>query len=484
MEVRFKYRTAIYILSSIVVLSALTITCNIFGISVWFDHLIDINYFELLSGQIANTLIVLSLTSVLSSDFGQAYWVDIKESKLVTPFWGCFIGITVYLLTALVFSVCAYAAGIHSGIVVSAVFATVLLIVLTFKMISIYFGKEELKKQLSVEYKHKMILYHNSYVSDYLRKLQEYLKEVEEKEFSGKGRYISKLKKEIQSIETGLNSDDERIADASRKNHLEKYFKCLEDVKTIDLKIIEYTKNAISNNVTEVVKENIGLLTECQNYYTFLNLLEELFDWDEKYACVTLSELSKKNRAWIVKEKMNFFKKYALNKLITQSGKLDAIQNLLLIYDPSNLGMSKLEPQINDILDRQHELREKEDEQLSNELLSILQNASTKDFRMYYLPIRETCTAYDEGKYEIVNKYLTVILENYHQELRYIRIRSGITNIGRPMEFTFSYVTEEEKLMIDQLIEKDRNNHYISEMDKTVLSNMDTVSINNDTFIV
>ena len=86
MEVRFKYRTAIYILSSIVVLSALTITCNILGISVWFDHLIDINYFELLSGQIANTLIVLSLTSVLSSDFGQAYWIDIKDSKLVTPF--------------------------------------------------------------------------------------------------------------------------------------------------------------------------------------------------------------------------------------------------------------------------------------------------------------------------------------------------------------------------------------------------------------
>lgn len=45
---------------------------------------------------------------------------------------------------------------------------------------------------------------------------------------------------------------------------------------------------------TGVVRENIELLVECENYDTFFNLIEELFEWDEKYTCKTLLELSKK----------------------------------------------------------------------------------------------------------------------------------------------------------------------------------------------
>jgi hypothetical protein len=88
-----------------------------------------------------------------------------------------------------------------------------------------------------------------------------------------------------------------------------------------------------------VVRENIELLVECENYNTFFELLEELFDWDEKYACRTLLDLSRKNKAWIIKDRMNFFKQYALGKLISSSGKLDALHNLLMIYDTTNLGM-------------------------------------------------------------------------------------------------------------------------------------------------
>ena len=87
--------------------------------------------------------------------------------------------------------------GCDAGVVVSAVFSTGLLIILTFKMISIYFGKEELKKQLLVEYKHMLILKNSSYVSDYHRRLEKYLEEVEGKEFLGKSRYVKKIKKEI-----------------------------------------------------------------------------------------------------------------------------------------------------------------------------------------------------------------------------------------------------------------------------------------------
>ena len=508
MTIQFRFRTCIYIVTTVVVLSAITVLCHLTGIAAAFDHFYSINYFDLLLGQIANTLIVLSLTSVLSSNFGQAYWVDIKESKLITPFWGCFVGITVYLLTALIFSLVSYALGVYAGLVVSAVVATILLIVLTFKMISIYFGKEELKKQLRVEYRHMLVLNNAPYVSDYLRRLKSFLEEVDRMEFLGKGRYIRKIKKEIQTIETGLDTNDERTVSFTHKKHIENHFNCMEKVKSFDSKIVEYTQNAINSNDSEIVRENIDLLVGCENYKTFLSLLEELFDWDEEYTCRILREVDKQNGARVIGEKISFFKKYALNKLITQSGKLDAIQYFLRIYDTSNLGMSELQSETKHIRERCIELVKlrtennktiseanieeirkaaaidrkyrREYEQLKNELLDILQNASTKDFRMYYFPIREACAAYDEGKYEVVNKYVTVMIDNYRQETAFITAMSGINEIDSPMEFSFSYVTDDEKIMINQLIEKDKSNHYISEKDKALLSKMDSVTIKNN----
>lgn len=507
MNVHFKFRTGIYVLVSLVGLMLITMVCYLTGVNHFFESFLDFSYFDLLMGQIANTLIVLSLTSVLSADFGQVYWVDIKDSKLVTPFWGCFIGITVYLLTALIFSGAAYVTGFYAGIVVSATLATIWLIILTFKMISIYFGKEELKKPLVVEYKRMLILSNTSYVSDYLRRLEKYLTEIEGKTFSGKNRYIKKLKKEIQNIKQGLFSGNEQLVDAAHKEHIDKFVKCQDELREIDIKIEEYTKNAMNNNVTEVVRENIELLVECENYHTFFNLIEELFDWDEKYTCKMLRDLSKKNMDWVIKDKMNFFKQYALQKLIVQSGKLDAIQNLLLIYDVTNLGMKNLESRIKVITGKAHELKAKEiqmdreldasedfracmrsqreakklmkqeEEQLKNELVSILEGASAKDLRSFYVPIREANIAYDEGKYEIVNRYVTVILANYQQDVQCIQVFSGLLDMSARGEVTFSYVTEEELSMIRQLIEKDKINQTIPKYAKEILAQMNQVTI-------
>lgn len=40
------------------------------------------------------------------------------------------------------------------------------------------------------------------------------------------------------------------------------------------------------------------------------------------------------------------------------------------------------------------------------------------------------------------------------------------------MEFTFYYVTDEERVIIEHLIEKDKNNSVISEKDKALLVGM------------
>lgn len=148
MKLKLQFRTVIYIATSIITITLISTILKKCDAEIVLNNLLDINYFDLLLGQIANTLIVLSLTSVLSSDFGKAYWVDIKNTKLVYPFWGCFIGITVYLLTSMIYSILCFIVNFKIGLVVSAIFSTILLVILTFKMISVYFGKDEIKKQL------------------------------------------------------------------------------------------------------------------------------------------------------------------------------------------------------------------------------------------------------------------------------------------------------------------------------------------------
>ena len=81
MEIHLKSRTVKYVSITIAFLLVASFLLYLFNIDKAIESLREINYFDLLLGQIANTLIVLSLTSVLSSNFGQAYWVDIKKQS-------------------------------------------------------------------------------------------------------------------------------------------------------------------------------------------------------------------------------------------------------------------------------------------------------------------------------------------------------------------------------------------------------------------
>lgn len=491
MNAKIRFRTAIYIGVTLFVLTAVSLLCAFAGVTVMLNNLLDISYFDVLTGQIANTLIVLSLTSVLSDNFGQAYWMDIKECKLITPFWGCFVGITVYLLTALLFSVVSYGLDFRCGLIVSAVASTCLLVTLTFKMISIYFGKETLKKQLRMDYRKMMILDRSPYYTDYLRRLETLLKECEAEQFPKKNRFVKKIRKELKASKEKLNAGEKAVVDKAYEDHRSVYEQGMKHLEQTDTKIIEYTKNAIACNDTEVIRENIELLVETENYRTFFELLEPVFDWDANYALDMLRELSRKNAAWIIKDQMPFFMKYALQELISKSGKLDVIQKLLRMYDPSNLGMRKLAEEFREIGDAAlalsqqeqrslaelekryagnqdeqqfllecHQLRnsvKEDDERLARKLEGLLATATTKDLRSYYLPIEEICIAYEEGKYSIANRYIEVILASAEKDLRLIKFNTNMKSIKKEMEFTFSYVTQQEIAMIQRLIKRDEH---------------------------
>lgn len=112
----------------------------------------NFNEFDLLLAQISNTFIVLSLTSVLSTSMGTIYWVDIKEEKLVSPVLTCFYALTVYLLTSMVISACAYVFRDNCGSCISFLMSVLCLIILTYSMIDAYFNRERLKKKYRWEY--------------------------------------------------------------------------------------------------------------------------------------------------------------------------------------------------------------------------------------------------------------------------------------------------------------------------------------------
>lgn len=513
MKIKFRNRIIIYIFIALFVLLGVSLLCEYLNVEIWFDRLLGLRYFDVLTSQIANTLIVLSLTSILSANFGQAYWIEIKEAKLVTPFWGCFIGITVYLLTGLIYSIASYAVGFKTGIIVSAAASTMLLVVLTFQMLSIYFGKEELKKQLRMEYKKLVILTRSAYASDYLRRLQQHLEIAKNEEFPKKRKILVSTRREICRLNDKLHSNDPISIEKCHKEHLNHYFdgkKCLEE---IDNKIIGFTQNAINNNDMEVVRENIELLVETENFNTFFDLLEDLFDWNAYYAIEMLSQLSKKNKSWIIRNRMRFFKKYALQKLVCESGRLDAIQKLLQMYDPSNLGMKDIKDKLCTIgkealllkaketksievlnekmstnedmesaLLKYQEMCESiktEDWKLAEQLNRLLCSLNTKDWRSFYIPIEEACIAYEEKKYAEANRYVEVIVANFDQDMIWIKSATEMNKLKTEIVFTFSYVTPDEEKMIHQLIRWDEKLGVIPTHYKGKLLEMAIVQLDN-----
>ena len=345
------------------------------------------------------------------------------------------------------------------------------------------------------------------YVSDYLykiKKLEKELRECASPENEGLGQA---LQTEIRELEQKLNSGDEKLVDEAHKEYIKRSVDAHETLKNIDIKLEEYTKNAIKNNDSDVIIENIELLVSAENDITLFRLMEDLFSWDERYCCKVLRQVNERGTNFIINREMHFFKQFALQKLIEGSGKLSAIQFLLSIYDQSNLGMKNIREDLKRIDSERRKLRDKELElnkvmlshedigegyrqvkqenkqleeekkALEREILALLSSCTTKDLRSYYLPLEECYRAYEEGKYEIANKYITVILECFRLDLDSIRFDTGIMDIHSDRAIIFSYFTEEEFWIVERLIEEDKLKSVLSEKDKKALLSMKEIKL-------
>ena len=188
------------------------------------------------------------------------------------------------------------------------------------------------------------------------------------------------------------------------------------------------------------------------------------------------------------------------------SGKLSAMQFLLSIYDPSNLGMKNIREDLKRIDSERQRLRSKELElnkvmlgcedigegyrkvkrenkqleeekkALEEEILTLLGDCATKDLRSYYLPLEECYRAYEEEKYEIANKYITVILECFRVDIDLIRFDTGIMDMP-DSSIVFSYFTEEEYSIVERLIEQDKLKAVLSEVSKKALLSMKEIKL-------
>lgn len=173
---------------------------------------------------------------MLSENFGQIYWEDIKQLKLVEPFFGCFIGLTVYLLTAMVFSIVSYVCSFFCGVLVSFACSAVLLIVLTFKMISIYFGREPMKQTLYLAYRIQSIWARRTDLSICLPELKALAGE-----YGGRHGTLAqqKMLRQLAGSIGALESLPPQEAAQYRKD---KQASAVQWLKPVDGKLLEYTK--------------------------------------------------------------------------------------------------------------------------------------------------------------------------------------------------------------------------------------------------
>lgn len=102
--------------------------------------------------QISLTFITVSLLSQLSDHPKTIYWVDIVESRLITPMWTCFFSYSVYSFTTLIFSTISIFISSDIMLMTFFILNCIVLVFLSFNMMDVYYNQENQKKKLDKQY--------------------------------------------------------------------------------------------------------------------------------------------------------------------------------------------------------------------------------------------------------------------------------------------------------------------------------------------
>ena len=103
---------------------------------------------DLLLNQYTITFLIISLLSLLSGNRECIYWVDILEHKIILPLHRNFISLTIYSFLSMLAGTIAYVMCDKLSVLTFFFYDVVILIILTFKMVGVYFGKAKIQQRL------------------------------------------------------------------------------------------------------------------------------------------------------------------------------------------------------------------------------------------------------------------------------------------------------------------------------------------------
>lgn len=289
----------------------LWLICWFFNIYSFHLELQSTDIVSIILSQVSSTFIVLSLTSILSTNVGKVYWQDIKDIRLVKPFFTCFYALTTYLITSMVVSIAGFLAHYRMIVLSSFGFSVITLIFLTAKMLSVYFGRDSIKNDLRWEYFET----YNKSITDMT-------------EISGIKQRCQNLKKEYENNNIYLNkkqrveldkmiSNLEEVLDGT--NIIPYWFDVWkgkrEKTKYTD-GLIENTLQALSENNRTIVKENVELLLVSGDTSTFCRIADSLIDDWPEYAVEIIGHMIKKTEESDKKIRLNDYARANFRKLI------------------------------------------------------------------------------------------------------------------------------------------------------------------------
>lgn len=494
----------------------------------------NMNSLDILLGQIANTMIVLSLTSVLSENFGTVYWEDIKEEKLVKPLFTCFIAITVYLLFCVVFSIFSYVFSFYIGLYVSFAYSVGLLICLMGKMISIHYGRENLKRKLYLEYMIHQVCYnadsglyiHDDDLDDAKKLLAELKRERKvfrlrrERTIPELEILISK-KEEQKEIEEAMDDLEDiwyenlpESAEAKKRldclakklekneDELKKILCGLAESLKADFKSLRsedydswsgnredrlerYTRNAIAANDGETIRENIDFLFDVERFDKLLDWTKMLYDWDAAEACYVLKKINnaKKYQDEKYTGKLANKKKYVLARLLRDDYTERDLMTMLLERTIKNPDFSAEE--LRSLLkqrkaakseNEKDEVAKSEDKinDIDHSIEKLLREKFAEDFRRYDLPVDEAYTAYIKGEYRLAENYLNIMYDVYDKDFNdgLISAEFKLPSLGDKDVLDISYFTKEERKNVDKILRLDKSKGFLTDQVKENLRKM------------
>lgn len=461
-------RLGVYLLLSAAVLF---ISSMITGYYHVYDGVLSVenfSSFDLLLSQIANTFIVLSLTSVLSTNIGSIYWEDIKDVKLVTPYFQCFYALTTYLLTAMVFSIASYSLGFESGVCTSFIISVLLLLFLTFKMIGIYFGRDHIKHQLIWDYYILMIDNASHY------ECEASLKRITKLMDEGKIKTSNKRRKEIKNRQEKLkriNLENDPAGNEQKQNEYNR--------RTRELK--EKVLQALCNNDLKTVQENIELLLLVEDWRCLYDMMDSIVIMNPNYAVDMLAKIKKEVHNTYIMEQIVNDAKAILHNLVGNQYTHHLIQRLLGIIGESEANIEKNTNMYKELSELRssfasdvYKINAEEYDprgvleaeralmsQAENDLKRILEKYDNIVVGKVYKPVSEMYDAYLRRDLNLFSLYLTVLKEDI--EFIDMGLRAYIVDFLKDNTVELKYLNEEQNKLVDTILVAEKDDRILPE---------------------